>query len=60
MLVCTRFLYPTPLGGPPHKGPMEEVEAEVMQAEARSSIKDSPTPKWRTDPSYNWAKNKRR
>ena len=58
MLVVTRFLYRTSFGTV-EKGPTEEVEAEVMQGEARASIKESPTPKWRLDPSYNWAKSRR-
>jgi hypothetical protein len=58
MLVVTRLLYQGPLGVT--KGPTEEVEAEFMQDAARDSMRHSPTPKWRDDPSYNWSKNKRR
>lgn len=55
MLVVTRILYETPMGTV-EKGPTEEVDPEYMQDRARESMKYSPTPKWRVDPSYNWGK----
>jgi hypothetical protein len=58
MQVVTRLLYETPMGSV-EKGPTVEVEAEFMQQAARDSMKESPAPKYRLDPSYNWAKDKK-
>lgn len=58
MLVVTRMLYQDPMGFV-QKGPTEEVDPEYMQDAARDSMRHSPTPKWREDPSYNWSKRKK-
>lgn len=58
MNVVTRSIYENSWGF--REKVEEELEPEDMQQRARESMRDSPTPKYREDPSYNWAKNKRR
>lgn len=57
MNVITRSIYESPSGF--REKVEEELEPEEMQQRARESMRDSPLPKHRLDPSYNWAKNKR-
>lgn len=59
MNVITRTIYESPSGF--REKIEEELEPDDMQQRARESLRDAhEMPKWRADPSYNWAKNKRR